>query len=257
MESTHVQRRDVIGALAVSGLASLALAAQPQEFIPAGKKPDGPCPPPEALGWDAVKGDYVLPALPYAANALEPYIDAKTMEVHHGKHHAAYVAGANKAVTELFRIREGGDAGLVKHWSRELSFHLGGHVNHCLFWRMMAPAGKGGGGQPDGLLAAAITRDFGSYEKFLAHFKAAAVQVEGGGWSWLVYDPHSTRLLIVQQEKQQDMMPTGMRPLLGLDVWEHAYYLKYQNQRSSYVDAWFNVVNWPFVQCLFDTYTRK
>lgn len=256
MDTTPLDRRAALTALGASGFASLALAAQPEDVIRT-PKPQGPCLPPEALGWDPIKADYVHPPLPYAANALEPFIDAKTMEIHHGKHHAAYVAGANKAVTELFRIREGGDAGLVKHWSRELSFHLSGHVNHALFWRMMAPAGKGGGGQPDGTLAAAITRDFGSYEKFVAHFKAAAIQVEGGGWAWLVLEPHSGRLLIVQQEKQQDMMPTGVRPLLGLDVWEHAYYLKYQNVRSAYVDAWFSVVNWPFVQCLFASATAR
>lgn len=257
MPDSTLDRREVVGALAAGSLASLALGIQPEDVIKTPAKGPPPCVPVEGLGWDAVKGDYVLPALPYAANALEPHIDAKTMEIHHGKHHAAYVAGANKAITELFRIRDGGDAGLVKHWSRELSFHVSGHVNHTLFWRMMAPASKGGGGQPEGTLAAAITRDFGSYEKFVAHFKTAAIQVEGGGWAWLVLEPHSGRLLIVQQEKQQDMMPTGVRPLLGLDVWEHAYYLKYQNQRAAYVDSWFNVVNWPFVQCLFAAATAR
>ncbi len=204
------------------------------------------------LGWDAAKGEYVLPALPYPKEALEPHIDAATMEVHHAKHHAAYVAGLNKALAELRRIREGqGDPGLVKHWSRELAFHGAGHFNHCLFWLGMAPAGKGGGGQPGGELAKAIERDFGTFEKFAAHLKAAAGQVEGGGWAWLAAEPASRRLLVLQVEKQQDMFPAGLIPLLGIDVWEHAYYLKYQNRRSDYVNAFMSVANWPFVASLY------
>ncbi|MDX2133015.1 MAG: superoxide dismutase [Planctomycetota bacterium] len=268
MQPDRLSRRELFGAAAGATVASLALA-QPGSVPPVrsprapGEQPgDAPSIRPSGaptpgcalanLGWDAEKGQYVLPPLPYATNALEPHIDAKTMEIHHGKHHQGYVSGANKALTELFQIRAGGDAALVKHWSRELSFHLSGHVNHALFWQMMAPEGKGGGGQPKGPLLAAIERDFGGYDKFVAHFKAAAAQVEGGGWAHLVRDPLSRRLMIVQQEKQQDMLFTGALPLLGCDVWEHAYYLKYQNQRASYVDAWFKVVNWSFVQCLFE-----
>jgi Fe-Mn family superoxide dismutase len=163
------------------------------------------------------------------------------------------VAGLNKALKELKNIREGGgDASLIKHWSREVSFHGSGHINHTLFWNMMAPAGKGGGGQPSGKLAEAINTAFGSFDKFVAQFKAAATQVEGGGWAWLVYDPVSKGLAIIQEEKQQDMMLTGCRPILGIDVWEHAYYLKYQNKRGDYIGAWMNVVNWPFAAELFE-----
>ncbi len=267
---TNLTRREALGSLGAASLVPMALA-QPGSVPPTRPGPQGPGEPPPSrvptinppgprpspcalggLGWDEAKGQYVLPPLPYAANALEPHIDAKTMEVHHGRHHQAYVAGANRALLELARIRDGGDAALVKHWSRELSFHLSGHVNHCLFWLSMAPAGKGGGGQPTGSLLAALERDFGGYDKFVAHFKAAALLVEGGGWAHLCRDPLSRRLVIVQQEKQQDMLFTAGQPLLGCDVWEHAYYLKYQNQRGVYVDAWFNVVNWAFVQCLFD-----
>jgi Fe-Mn family superoxide dismutase len=249
-----IDRRTMLAAGSLAALASVA-GAQPAEIPPMIRPPGSgraPCLVPEALGWDAGKGQYVLPPLAYAYNALEPHIDARTMEIHHGKHHAAYVAGVNRAMAELARIREGADAALVKHWSRELSFHLSGHVNHALFWRMMAPAGKGGGGQPSGELASLMDRDFGGFDKFAAHFKAAAAQVEGGGWAWLVYEPFSGRLMVVQQEKQQDMMPTGARPVLGIDVWEHAYYLKYQNQRSAYVDAWFNVINWKTAECLLE-----
>jgi len=256
-----IDRRGALTALTALGAAAAtgSAFAQPRDNPPPIMvKPGSAKPPltPLQLGWDAAKGEYTLPELPYAHNALEPHIDAKTMEIHHGKHHAAYVTGLNKAVRELRNIREGGDAGLVKHWSRELSFHGSGHMNHTLFWLSMAPpaksGGKGGGGQPSGTLAAAIDQSFGSFSAFAAHFKAAAQQVEGGGWAWLVYEPVARQLLIIQEEKQQDMMLTGARPLLGIDVWEHAYYLKHQNNRSAYIDSFMNVANWSFVQSLFD-----
>ncbi len=228
-----------IGALSAAAVTPLAAAA------PGASNVDLP-------GYDTASGQFVLPPLPYDKAALEPYIDAQTMEIHHGRHHKAYVDGLNKALGELAKIREQqGDAALIKHWSREVSFHGSGHVNHTLFWSMMAPPDKGGGGEPTGDLAKAIERDFGSFAKFVAHFKAAANQVEGGGWAWLVREKVSGRLHIIQQEKQQDMMVTGASVLLGVDVWEHAYYLKYQNKRADYVTAFMNVVNWPFVQSLF------
>jgi Fe-Mn family superoxide dismutase len=205
-----------------------------------------------ALGWDEQKGEFVLPELPYAHDALEPFIDAQTMQIHHSKHHASYVAGLNKALAQLGQIRSGqGDAGLIKHWSRELAFHGGGHINHAIFWRVMAPAGKGGGGEPGGALARAIVRDFGSFAQFKSHFTAAANAVEGSGWAWLVLDRLSGRLMVQQMEKQQNMLLTGSVPLLGIDVWEHAYYLKYQNRRGDYVNNWFSVVNWPQVLALY------
>jgi Fe-Mn family superoxide dismutase len=250
--TTHgMDRREALSALGGFGAAALAASAIAQ---PAGTPMIGtgtPAKPdltPQQLGWDPDKGEYILPPLPYDKAALEPHVDAKTMEIHHTKHHQAYVDGLNKALKQLAAIREGGDASLVKHWSREFSFHGAGHFNHVWFWHSMAPAGKGGGGTPAGKLAEALARDFGSFEKFVAHFKAAAVQVEGGGWAFLALEPIARRLVVVQVEKQQDMMPPGLRPILGLDVWEHAYYLTYQNRRSAYVDAWFNVVNWAFAE---------
>lgn len=246
-ETTMMDRRAL---LAGSGTLA-ALAAIGSISSTANAEESGRGKPAEIGGYDNAKGEFVLPALPYDKASLEPHIDALTMEIHHGKHHKAYVDGLNKAMRALADIREGGDAGLVKHWSREVSFHGSGHVNHTLFWNMMAPAGKGGGGQPSGALADAINRDFGSYDKFVAHFKAAAAQVEGGGWAWLAIEPLSRKLIIVQQEKQQDMMPTNARAILGIDVWEHAYYVKYQNRRSDYVGAFFNIVNWKFCQDLF------
>ncbi|MDX2118204.1 MAG: superoxide dismutase [Planctomycetota bacterium] len=270
------------GALSAAGLAIAQPGGQPQ--APRGLQPRNPIdnrPPstddpkpgektpsspitPEFLGFDAVKGEYTLPPLPYDKKALEPFIDAQTMEIHHGKHHDAYVKGLNKALAELKKIRESsGDAALIKHWSRELSFHGSGHINHTLFWNMMAPPGNGpgqnanrGGGVPTGTLMDAINRDFGGFEAFAAQFKAAANAVEGAGWAWLVLEPFARRLMVIQGEKQQNLMLTGVHPLLGIDVWEHAYYLKYQNKRSEYVGAFMNVINWPFVQRLFDAATK-
>jgi Fe-Mn family superoxide dismutase len=246
----QISRRDALTSLSALGAASLAATAlaqpepKPGLTMPGGAKPALD---PWQLGWDKAKGEYVLPPLPYEKNALEPHIDAQTMEIHHDKHHAAYVAGLNKALKELKNIRDGGgDASLIKHWSREVSFHGSGHINHTLFWNMMAPAGKGGGGQPSGKLAAAIDAGFGSVDKFVAQFKTAATQVEGGGWAWLAYEPLSKGLVVIQEEKQQDMMLTGCRPILGIDVWEHAYYLKYQNKRPDYISAFMNLVNWEF-----------
>lgn len=248
-----LDRRAVLASVGVGavGLLGASALAQPDRMFPAGG-PGKPAVTPEKLGWDAGKGEFALPALAYDKSALEPHIDAQTMEIHHDRHHKAYVDGLNKALGELKKIREGGDAALVKHWSREVSFHAAGHVNHCLFWLMMAPAGKGGGGQPSGKLADAITRDFGSFDQFVTQFKAAATQVEGGGWAWVMADPVSKRLFVHQAEKQQDMYVPGWRPILGIDVWEHAYYLKYQNRRADYVSAWMNVVCWGVVQDLFE-----
>ena len=264
MSDAQINRRDVLSAAGLLGVSALAARAQQPAHLPptgpqtvpiATPRAGAPAASPLLSGWDSAKGEYVLPALPYDPGALEPHIDAQTMQIHHGRHHKAYVDGLNKALRALREIREGGDAGLVKHWSREVSVHGSGHANHILFWHMMAPEGKGGGGRPSGALAEAISRDFGSFETFAAHFSAAAAQVEGGGWAWLILDPMSRRLLIVQQEKQQDMMPTGAVPILGVDVWEHAYYLKYQNRRGDYLGAFMRVVNWPFCQTLFQTAT--
>ena len=200
----------------------------------------------EQLGWNESRGEYVLPDLPYAYTALEPHIDTQTMQIHHDKHHQGYVNGTNRALQALEDIRMGrGDPGLIKHWSRELSFNGSGHVNHTMFWFGMAPEEDGGGGQPeDDALAERLEQDFGSFNQFAAHFKLAAGAVEGSGWGWLVHDPVSGKLRIIQGEKQQDLMMTGVVPLLGVDVWEHAYYLRYQNRRGDYLDAFMNVINW-------------
>lgn len=185
-----------------------------------------------------------LPALPYAYDALEPHIDARTMELHHTKHHKAYVDGLNKAEEELAKARTAGDFSLIQHWSRRAAFNGGGHFLHTMFWTIMAPAGKGGGGEPDGILLDKIKEDFGDLKSFTDQFSACARDVEGGGWALLHYRPSDKRLLVLQAENQHKLSSWGTTPILGIDVWEHAYYLKYQNQRAEYVKNWWNVVNW-------------
>jgi len=199
----------------------------------------------------APAGPYTLPPLPYAYDALEPHIDAETMRIHHDKHHQAYISNANKLLE--------GQPGLAKLTPAELLLKLdqapeslrtglrnnvGGHFNHSLFWLMMSPKG---GGAPSGELAAAIQSTFGSFEEFKARFSDAALKRFGSGWAWLVING-SRRLEILSTPNQDPPLLDGQKPLLGLDVWEHAYYLKYQNRRPDYVAAWWNVVNWPFVE---------
>jgi superoxide dismutase, Fe-Mn family len=202
----------------------------------------------KAEGAGGAVTEHKLPELPYAYDALEPHIDAKTMELHHDKHHAAYVKGLNEAEAALAKARAAGDFAAVQALSRKAAFHGGGHALHCLFWKIMAPAGKGGGGEPAGSLAEQIKRDFGSFAAFKAQFSAAAAAVEGSGWALLTYRADDDRLLILEVENHQKLSPWNASPVLCLDVWEHAYYLKYQNKRPEYIESWWNVVNWEQVQ---------
>lgn len=190
---------------------------------------------------------YELPPLPYDYDALEPYIDEQTMRLHHDKHHLSYVNGLNAALEKLEAARNSGDFAAVKHLSREAAFHGSGHLLHSVFWPNMAPAGNGGGGEPSGALAGQINKDFGSFEKFKAHFGAAAKAVEGSGWALLVWEPNAGQLEVLTAEKHQNLTQWGVVPLLVIDVWEHAYYLKYQNNRGAYVDNFWNIVNWSDV----------
>ena len=187
-----------------------------------------------------------LPPLPYAYNALEPHIDEQTMRLHHDIHHKGYVDGLNKAEEKLAEARKTGDTALVKHWSKEAAFHGSGHFLHAIFWTNMAAAGKGGG-ESTGALAAQIKADFGGFDAFKAHFSAASAQVEGSGWGVLAYRPVDGKLVILQAEKHQNLTQWGVVPLLVLDVWEHAYYLRYQNKRPEYVKNFFSVINWADV----------
>ncbi len=193
-------------------------------------------------------GEYQLPPLPYAYNALEPVIDEQTMRLHHDIHHAAYVKGLNTALAELEKARKAGNFDLVQYHSSKAAFHGSGHLLHTVFWENMSPAG---GGEPKGALAEAIARDFGSFEAFKAQFTAASNQVEGGGWGILAYEPLGRKLIVLQAEKHQNHTVWGSVPLLMLDVWEHAYYLKYQNRRGEYVNNFFKVINWEDVAARF------
>jgi Fe-Mn family superoxide dismutase len=191
---------------------------------------------------------YSVPPLPYAYDALEPHIDKLTMEIHHDKHHQAYVdkvnaalAGTpleNAAIEDVLK-----DLGAVPEDKRgAVRNNGGGHFNHSLFWESMAP---NGGGAPDGALAQAIDSAFGSFSDFQAKLKEAGVNQFGSGWSWLVHD--GSGLAVVGSANQDNPISSGKTPLLGVDVWEHAYYLSYQNRRPDYLDAWWNTVNWATV----------
>jgi len=185
--------------------------------------------------------DYTLPDLPYDYAALEPHISGRIMQLHHDKHHAAYVAGANAALAKLAEARETGNLDAVNLHEKNLAFNLGGHVNHSVFWANLSPDG---GDKPIGELAAAIDEFFGSFEAFQKHFTAAAAGVQGSGWSILAWDSIGARLVVVQLYDQQSNIALGLVPVVMLDVWEHAYYLDYLNVRADYIKAWWNIVNW-------------
>jgi Fe-Mn family superoxide dismutase len=187
---------------------------------------------------------YELPMLPYDYDALEPHIDRKTLETHHTKHHQAYVNGANEALLELARARNADDFTSIRRWERDMSFNVSGHINHCVYWESMSPDG---GGVPNGALLGRIKRDFGSYEAFKAHFSAAANSLQGNGWVLLSWDTYGKLLLVIASESHENRAVRGAVPLMALDLWEHAYYLKYHNDRAAYVRAWWNLVDWKAV----------
>ena len=192
--------------------------------------------------------EYTLPDLPYDYAALEPHISARIMELHHDKHHAAYVAGANTALAKLAEARESGDFGNVPKLEKDLAFHLGGHINHSIFWKNLSPDG---GDKPTGELGAAIDEFFGSYDKFVGHFSAAATSLQGSGWAVLSWDPVGKQLLVQQMYDQQGNTALGTIPVLQLDMWEHAFYLDYVNVKADYVKAFWNIVNWADVSARF------
>jgi Fe-Mn family superoxide dismutase len=198
--------------------------------------------------------DYTLPDLPYDYAALEPHISARIMELHHDKHHAAYVAGANTALQKLAEARDSGDLGNVNKFEKDLAFNLGGHVNHSIFWTNMSPDG---GDKPVGELAAAIDDGFGSFDKFLAHFTAAAMGIQGSGWSVLSWDPIGKQLIIQQLFDQQSNSAMGTIPVLQLDMWEHAFYLDYVNVKADYIKAFWNIANWANAGLRFTTAREK
>jgi superoxide dismutase, Fe-Mn family len=212
-------------------------------------------------------GPFTLPPLPYSFDALEPHIDARTMEIHHDKHHAAYVTNLNKAIADFPELGKKPVGDLLKDLPTvpekirtAVRNQGGGHYNHTLFWQMM----KKDGGEPKGELAGAIDKAFGSFSAFKDKFTEAATKVFGSGWAWLAHSPEGlavtstpnqdSPIMGIMPPKDQDAFrkryglgPASTAPLLGLDVWEHAYYLKYQNRRPEYIAAWFKVINWDFV----------
>ncbi|PBC47187.1 superoxide dismutase [Rhodococcus sp. ACPA1] len=198
---------------------------------------------------------YVLPELDYDYSALEPHISGEIMELHHSKHHATYVAGANAAIEQLAEARENATiTANATALSKNLAFHLGGHTNHSIFWKNLSP---NGGDKPTGELAAAIDVDFGSFDAFIRHFSAVATTLQGSGWAVLAYDTVGLRLVIEQLTDQQGNISLGIVPLLMLDMWEHAFYLQYKNVKADYVKAYWNVVNWEDVAERFANATAK
>lgn len=198
--------------------------------------------------------DYTLPDLPYDYAALEPHISAKIMELHHDKHHAAYVAGANTALQQMAEARDSGNLGNINKLEKDLAFHLGGHVNHSIFWTNLSPDG---GDKPVGELSAAIDDGFGSFDKFTAHFTAAAMGLQGSGWAVLSWDPLGKQLIIQQLFDQQANSAMGTIPVLQLDMWEHAFYLDYLNVKADYVKAFWNIANWQNAGLRFTTAREK
>jgi len=258
----EMSRRSAIASL--TALSAAAAAVGGAMITPWARAQDGrssPVPPsvpedtPESMGWDENARQYVLPPLPYEPDALEPHIDAETMSLHHDKHHAAYVKGLNSAISLLADLRQSStpDGNAMRAALRDLAFHGSGHFLHCLFWKGMASPKSGGGERPSGALADRINHDFGSFDHFTRHFQSAANAVQGSGWAILVHEPVSQRLLVMQAERHENVTAWGVQPLLPLDVWEHAYYLKHRNDRKAYVAAFANVINWPYVAQRFES----
>lgn len=205
---------------------------------------------------DAGKG-YTLPPLPYGYKALAPYISEDQLTLHHQKHHQAYVTGANAILEKLDKARKDNADLDMKALLKELSFHLGGYRLHTLFWENMAPAGAGGGGVPKGELSDAMNAEFGTFERFKKEFTQGASSVEGSGWAVLTYCMNTRRLMLMQVEKHNVNIIPGYRILMVLDLWEHAYYLDYRNDRAKFIDAFWHLVNWDEVQARFVTHLKK
>lgn len=199
-------------------------------------------------------GKYTLPDLGYDYGALEPNISGRIMELHHDKHHLAYVNGANSALDLLAEARDKNDLTWVNKLQKDLAFNLAGHVNHTVFWKNLSPDG---GDKPTGEMAAAIDEFFGSYDGFRAHFTASALGIQGSGWSILAWDILGQKLIIEQLYDHQGNLAPATIPLLMLDMWEHAFYLDYQNVKPEYVKAFWNIVNWADVQARFDEASKN
>src|SRR5688572_23401171 len=242
-----VSRRDALKAFG-TGAAILGLGSLRTQAATTGAAKSGSA----AMG--ATTQPFVLPKLDYAYDALEPHIDAKTMEIHHSKHHQAYITNANNALKDHAALQKMSAEEIVRGLSAvpeavrtTLRNNVGGHLNHAHFWKVIGPKG---GGAPTGALGSAITKDFGSFDAFKTQFADAATKRFGSGWAWLVRK--DGKLAITSSANQDSPLSDGATPLLGLDVWEHAYYLKYQNRRADYITAFWNVVKWDHVAANLD-----
>ncbi len=192
---------------------------------------------------------YELPDLPYDYSSLEPHINARIMELHHDKHHATYVKGANTALEKLAEVRATGDFGTIAMLEKNLAFNVSGHVLHSIFWTNLSP---NGGGEPDGALATALTETFGGFEHFRKQMNEAAATVQGAGWALASWEPIAQRLIVQQVHDHQGNHGQGTVPLLAIDAWEHAYYLQYENRKTEFFDAVWNVINWGDVEARFN-----
>lgn len=190
---------------------------------------------------------YKQPDLPYDFNALEPVISAEIMTLHYTKHHAGYVANLNKALEQLAEAEQKQDLAAQIGLQSAIKFNGGGNINHSIFWTNLAPVNKGGGAAPEGELAQAISKEFGSLDKLVEQLSAKAVAIQGSGWGWLGYHKGNGRLELATCDNQDPLVTKGIVPLLGIDVWEHAYYLQYKNVRADYVKAIWKIVNWKNV----------
>lgn len=198
-------------------------------------------------------GMYYLPELPFGYKDLEPYISEEQLKLHHQKHHQAYVTAANNILEKLDKIRKDNSDSDVKAIAKELAFNVGGIQLHNLFWQNMAPPNKGGGGGPADVLSDAMKDSFGSFARFKKEFNQAATSCEGSGWAALTYCNQSNRLMIMQIEKHNVNFPPGCQSaIMVLDVWEHAYYLDYKNERPKFVEAFWNIINWNMVKQRFE-----
>lgn len=190
---------------------------------------------------------YKQPDLPYDFSALEPVISAEIMNLHYTKHHAAYVANLNKALEQLAEAEQKNDIAAQIALQSAIKFNGGGNINHSIFWTNLAPKSKGGGNPPEGALAKAIDTEFGSLQKFIDTLSAKSVAIQGSGWGWLGFNKGNGRLEIAACDNQDPLVTKGLVPLLGIDVWEHAYYLQYKNVRADYVKAIWGIINWKDV----------
>lgn len=201
--------------------------------------------------------EYKLPALPYDFNALEPVISAEIMSLHYNKHHQAYVTNLNKALEQYAEAQAKNDLAKIVELQSAIKFNGGGNINHSIFWTNLAPQSKNGGQPPKGELAKAIDSNFGSFQNLVEQLSAKAVAIQGSGWAWLGYCRMKNDLSIATCCNQDPLVMTGLVPLLGIDVWEHAYYLQYKNVRADYVKAIWGIVNWANVEERFQEASKK